>query len=305
MSESMGTIIMRLRKGRGLTQEQLASALGISFQAVSKWENDLSCPDLSTLPLLADIFSVSIDTLFGRTAEARPVPTAVDATEERAAGFPFPWPNDDTFYAVLFHGHELIGFEEGKGYPQKQKAFQFQYEGPAQNIVCAFDLQIEGDVRGSVNAGGDVNCGAVGGGVEAGGDVSCDAVGGAVTAGGDVTCDAVYGPLSAAGDVTCDDVYGNIDAGGDVTADDVTGNVSAGGDLTCDTVQGGASAGGEVNIDGLDRLGDELSEKLSGLGETISDAVRKSMKKPWRFRELWPFGDGEVNVDITIDDDEE
>ena len=39
MNETLGTNIMRLRKEAGLTQEQLANALGISYQAVSKWEN--------------------------------------------------------------------------------------------------------------------------------------------------------------------------------------------------------------------------------------------------------------------------
>ena len=63
MNESIGTIIMRLRKEHGMTQEQLASALGITFQAVSKWENGVSSPDISTLPLLADLFGVSVDQL--------------------------------------------------------------------------------------------------------------------------------------------------------------------------------------------------------------------------------------------------
>ncbi len=47
MNESIGTIIMRLRKEHGMTQDQLASALGITFQAVSKWENGISSPDIS------------------------------------------------------------------------------------------------------------------------------------------------------------------------------------------------------------------------------------------------------------------
>lgn len=42
MNETLGTNIMRLRKEAGLTQEQLANALGISYQAVSKWENGVS-----------------------------------------------------------------------------------------------------------------------------------------------------------------------------------------------------------------------------------------------------------------------
>ena len=70
-NESMGAIIARRRKELGLTQEQLAGALNISYQAVSKWENELSSPDISTLPLLADTLGLTLDELFGReTIEA-------------------------------------------------------------------------------------------------------------------------------------------------------------------------------------------------------------------------------------------
>lgn len=66
MSESLGKKISELRKEKNLTQEGLAEALGVSPQAVSKWENDLSCPDIMLLPELASLFDVSIDELFGK-----------------------------------------------------------------------------------------------------------------------------------------------------------------------------------------------------------------------------------------------
>lgn len=56
--------ITELRKSKGITQEQLASALNISPQAISKWETNTSQPDTQTLPLIADYFGVSIDYLF-------------------------------------------------------------------------------------------------------------------------------------------------------------------------------------------------------------------------------------------------
>ena len=59
--------ITDLRKKKGITQEQLAAALNISPQAVSKWETNTSQPDVQTLPLIADYFDVSIDYLVGRT----------------------------------------------------------------------------------------------------------------------------------------------------------------------------------------------------------------------------------------------
>lgn len=66
MEQTMGKRIMANRKRLGLTQDQLAEKLGVTAQAVSKWENDLSCPDIAMLPALADIFGVSVDELLGR-----------------------------------------------------------------------------------------------------------------------------------------------------------------------------------------------------------------------------------------------
>lgn len=63
--ETLGKRIMALRKGKGWTQEQLAAQLGISAQAVSKWENDVSCPDISILPALAALLGVRVDALLG------------------------------------------------------------------------------------------------------------------------------------------------------------------------------------------------------------------------------------------------
>lgn len=54
------------RKDKKLTQEEVAERLNISAQAVSKWENDISMPDISLLSDIADLFEVSIDELLGR-----------------------------------------------------------------------------------------------------------------------------------------------------------------------------------------------------------------------------------------------
>ena len=65
MKETMGQIIKRLRKERNLTQEELAEQLGVTFQAVSKWENEYGMPDISQVVPLATVFNVSTDVLFG------------------------------------------------------------------------------------------------------------------------------------------------------------------------------------------------------------------------------------------------
>ena len=60
---TLGKRIAYHRKRLGMTQEQLAQRVGVSAQAVSKWENNLSCPDITILPELASIFGISVDEL--------------------------------------------------------------------------------------------------------------------------------------------------------------------------------------------------------------------------------------------------
>lgn len=61
---NIGNKIKELRKQRGMTQEQLANGIGISFQSVSKWENGIAFPDITLAPILASYFGVSMDELF-------------------------------------------------------------------------------------------------------------------------------------------------------------------------------------------------------------------------------------------------
>ena len=73
MDMTIGKRIGLLRKEKGLTQEELASHMGVSPQAVSKWENDQTCPDISALPKLAGLLGVSVDELLSGKQELAPV----------------------------------------------------------------------------------------------------------------------------------------------------------------------------------------------------------------------------------------
>jgi len=61
---SIGKTIQCLRKAKGVTQEKMAQQIGVTFQAISKWENDYTLPDIMMLPAIADYFGISIDELF-------------------------------------------------------------------------------------------------------------------------------------------------------------------------------------------------------------------------------------------------
>lgn len=73
--ESIGNRIAKYRKEKGLTQESLAEKLGVSSQAVSKWENDASCPDISLLPQLCSELGITTDELLtGRCEKVQMLP---------------------------------------------------------------------------------------------------------------------------------------------------------------------------------------------------------------------------------------
>ena len=61
----IGSIIMKKRKELGITQQVLAKKLHVSNQAVSKWENGMTCPEISLLPAIAKVFGMSVDSLLG------------------------------------------------------------------------------------------------------------------------------------------------------------------------------------------------------------------------------------------------
>lgn len=92
MEETLGKRIMRHRKELHLTQDQLAEKLGVTAQAVSKWENDQSCPDINMLPKLAQLFGTTTDALLGH--EKVYETEMVDKNEENQdKGWEFQWDN--------------------------------------------------------------------------------------------------------------------------------------------------------------------------------------------------------------------
>ena len=75
MEITIGKRIATLRREKNLKQDDLAQMLEVSPQAVSKWENDQTCPDISLLPKLAKILGVSVDELLSGKQELQPVVT--------------------------------------------------------------------------------------------------------------------------------------------------------------------------------------------------------------------------------------
>ena len=78
--KTFGEKIAELRRERGLTQENLAGIIGISSQAISKWENNATMPDIMFLPIIADTLGVTIDELFGIRHKVQKKPIGCEET---------------------------------------------------------------------------------------------------------------------------------------------------------------------------------------------------------------------------------
>lgn len=237
---TLGANIANYRKKLDLTQDALAQKLGVTNQAVSKWETEQTCPDIQLLPQLADIFGITLDELFGRDEPQTGRKTEFDfenvfgvSLEElekrgnqkkRQTGTTCTetdWPDDGVLRVVVYEGQRLICGGEAK------KDFCVELCKDVQEILSTISVSC-GDVEGSVYANGNVNCGDVDGDVDAGASVACGDVNGDVDAGANVACGDVDGDVDAGASVTCGNVGGDVDAGTSVTCGNVEGSVDAG-----------------------------------------------------------------------------
>lgn len=99
IDSSLGSRIAYYRRLNSMTQEELSKKLNISIQAISKWEQHLSSPDIMLLPIIAETFNISIDELFGKKLLTEPVFPLVDSV---------PWEDDNKIRFVVFHGKKLF-----------------------------------------------------------------------------------------------------------------------------------------------------------------------------------------------------
>ena len=83
MEMTIGKRIAALRREKNLKQDDLAQILEVSPQAVSKWENDQTCPDISLLPLLAKTLGISVDELLSGKQETQPTVTYVPEQQRK------------------------------------------------------------------------------------------------------------------------------------------------------------------------------------------------------------------------------
>lgn len=216
--------IQKYRKKSGLTQEELAENLGVTFQAVSKWENAKSAPDIKLLPEMAELFGCYIDELFSREVK----------TEVHYDHCPqFPWYDDDMLRGVVCLGRKVLQITEGI-----TDKFTFELKGDPKSVQSECNIFVEGNVSGGCIASGDLAVnGNVSGGCNCGENMVMNgSFSGGANAGGDIKCGGNF-----TGDVNCI----NITVDGNVEAERISGNVVCG-SLKCDYVKGEVSVNNEV-----------------------------------------------------------
>ena len=253
--------IAALRRAKGFTQEELAEKLGITFQAISKWENLLSCPDISLVPDIAKIFCVSTDALFGMEKEEK-VPL-------------LPWDDDGKLHIAVFEGTRPVSQAE---YRNEKMKISVHLSGDIRDIVCDCSVvseNIGGDILmtlGNVNDGQlNVACENIEGDVivsvkeceKVPVNIACDDIEGDVVISSAkevaVACDNIEGDVTLSNisesSLTCDNIDGDVTVSGStrLSCENITGDIiSTDGNgecfITCDYVDGDVSVKGRAKI---------------------------------------------------------
>lgn len=215
------------RKKQGLTQEELARKLGVTNQSVSKWESAQCCPDIGLLPLLADIFEINMDELFGRKSEKE---IHYDLCTE------LPWNDDNTIRVFKTYGKKILESSDENGwinvsFPKECNEKTRQYF----KVEIMGNLNCDASINGDVVCHGNIKCNEINGDIkECRGNISSGGdINGAVNCGNNVVCGK-----NIAGDVNCGD---NVACG-----KNIAGDVNCGGNIECRIIEGNAECQGNI-----------------------------------------------------------
>ncbi len=269
-------IIKEQRKRLGVSQEALANEFGISVQAVSKWENGISCPDITLLPAIADYFGVTIDYLLtGRTIATgesaggeTEVPPAAVYTVAGDSEITDKCPHPDMLYVVQIYNGHIISAVKNPVDPINLElpngVWNISVHAPAafgdvKGTIAVTDggeAGFNGEIRGNVNitdatgnigfnhdVNGDVTI--TNGSFAASGDINGDVY----VTGGDCTINSeVNGDVSITGGGCT--INGDVSSEFSVTSGNliVNGDINADGDVS--VMNGSLNCGGDVNIEG-------------------------------------------------------
>lgn len=174
---NIGSNIKQLRQRMNLTQEQVANKLGVSYQAVSKWEVGANTPDIALLPDIANLFGVSIDSLFS------------DNIDEFAEALSLA-KDDDVIRVVQMKGKKVIKVTTAisPDAPPIEIAFPRNCNDRTQyfKVEVYGSVISDGSINGDVICHQNIECSQINGDIKSDGDISASTVNG-----GKITCNAI------------------------------------------------------------------------------------------------------------------
>jgi transcriptional regulator with XRE-family HTH domain len=183
-----------------LTQEQVAVHLGVSSQAVSKWETSANTPDIALLPGLADLFGVTIDALFGR--ETLPMPAGL------------PQEDDGVIRVVQLRGRQVLAVTPRMS--PDDPAIEIAFPRNCNDRTQYFKVEVQGHVIADGSINGDVVCHQ---------NIDCAMINGDVRVQGDVK----VGTINSIGTIQCSGIHdcyklqaNHLECSGDVNAASIT-----------------------------------------------------------------------------------
>ncbi len=175
---NLGHNIRYLRQQQALTQEQVASRLGVSYQAVSKWETNVNTPDITLLPALAELFGVTIDALFSEDVAA--CPTLLP-----------PFADDGVIRVIQMRGRQLL-----KVTPRlspNDPPIEIAFPRNCNHQTQYFKVEVYGHVLSDSSINGDVVCHQ---------SIQCSMINGDVRAQGDIR----VSELTDSGSIVCSNI---------------------------------------------------------------------------------------------------
>ena len=196
----VGENIRTLRQRKGLTQEQVAQQLGVTYQAVSKWENGTNTPDIALLPEIAAFFGVTIDALFSQD-----MASPLDG---------LPLEDDDVIRIVQLRGRQVLKVTPRMS--PDDPAIEIAFPRNCNDRTQYFKVEVYGHVIADGSINGDVVYHQ---------SVECGQINGDVRTQGNVTASSIntFGPIVCGGIYDCYNLQANrIECSGSVNAINLT-----------------------------------------------------------------------------------
>ena len=245
---NIGNNIKQLRQKKNLTQDQVAEKLGISYQAVSKWENNANTPDISLLPQIANLFDVSIDALFSEN-----ITDYSDLNHYMK--------DDDVIRIVQMRGTKVLKVSSiiTRDEPPIEIAFPRNCNDRTQyfKVEVFGNLYCDASINGDVLARGNIECNQINGEYikcieDSTIHINCNIINSDVRTFGDVRCTQINGDAACfnGGNLICEgNITGNANTfhGGNISCGgSIIGDVSCSNNVECKTIEGSVECQGRI-----------------------------------------------------------